>query len=324
MLRKRLPRRHVIRASPRRRRFVTARCQKPEPMPTRMLIVFNPAAGARRRRRLLAALDLLRGVGMRPEVADTGRRGHAVEIARDAARLGVPTVVAAGGDGTIAEVAAGLSGSETALGVLPLGTANVLALELGLPRSPAGAAGVLAMGRTALLHPGLARFDDGRELLFVQMLGAGFDAAVVHALPPGLKRVLGKGAYVLQTLRELPRYRFPMVRAVLDGRPEDCASAIVTKGRLYAGRFLLAPGADPRAEGFHVALFREAGALAALRYGAALPLGLLPRMRGVDLLPADYVRLLGAGVPAQADGDAAGALPVSIGPAPRAMRIVVP
>jgi diacylglycerol kinase family enzyme len=324
MLRKRPPPRHVMLASPRRRRIVAARCQKPVPMPTRMLIVFNPAAGARRRRRLLTALDLLRGVGMRPEVADTGRRGHAVEIARDAARLGVPTVVAAGGDGTIAEVAAGLSGSETALGVLPLGTANVLALELGLPRSPAGAAGVLAMGRTALLHPGLARFDDGRELLFVQMLGAGFDAAVVHNLPPGLKRVFGKGAYVLQTLREMPRYRFPMVRAVLDGRPEDGASAIVTKGRLYAGRFLLAPGADPHEEGFFAVVFRDSGVAAAMRYGAALPLGLLPRMRGVDIFPAQTVRLLGEGVPVQADGDAAGTLPVSIGAAPRAMRIVVP
>ncbi len=204
-------------------------------MPTRMLIVFNPAAGARRRRRLFAALDLMRGLGMRPEVAETTHRGHAVEIARDAARAGVGIVVAAGGDGTIAEVAAGLSGSDSALGVLPLGTANVLALELGLPRAPARAAEVLAMGRTALLHPGLARYADGRELLFVQMLGAGFDAAVVHHLPGGLKRAIGKAAYVLQTMREMPRYPFPKLRAVLDGRPEDAVSAIVTKGRLYAG-----------------------------------------------------------------------------------------
>lgn len=289
-----------------------------------MMIIFNPAAGARRRRRLLAALDLLRGLALRPEVAETTHRGHAVGIARDAARDGVGVVVAAGGDGTIAEVAAGLSGSDSALGVLPLGTANVLALELGLPRSPAGAAAVLAMGRTALLHPGLARHADGRETLFVQMLGAGFDAAVVHALSPRLKRAIGKGAYVWQTLREMPRYRFAPIRCVIDGQAVDAASVIVTKGRLYAGRFLLAPGADPREEGFHVALFREAGALAALRYGAVLPLGLLSRMPSVELRRARQVVLEGAGIPAQADGDAAGCLPVAIGPAPRPMRIVVP
>lgn len=293
-------------------------------MPTRMLIVFNPAAGARRRRRLLAALDLMRGIGLRPEVADTIRRGHAVDLARDASLAGVPIVVAAGGDGTIAEVAAGLSGSETALGVLPLGTANVLALELGIPRAPAQAAAVLAMGRTALLHPGLARHADGRELLFVQMVGAGFDAAVVHNISSPLKRAIGKGAYVWQTLRELPRYRFAPIRAVIDGRAEEAASVIITKGRLYAGRFLLAPGADPREEGFHVALFRDAGVMAAMRYGAALPLGLLPRLRGVEILHAPSLRLEGAGIPAQADGDAAGCLPVAIGPAPRPLRIVVP
>ena len=293
-------------------------------MAPRMLIVFNPAAGARRRRRLLAALDLLRGLGMRPEVADTAHRGHAVGIAREAAAAGVRMVVAAGGDGTIAEVAAGLSGTDTALGVLPLGTANVLALELGLPRTPAGAAAVLAMGRTALLHPGLARFADGRELLFVQMLGAGFDAAVVQHLPPGLKRAIGKAAYVAQTLREMPRYPFAPIRCVMDGREDGATSVIVTKGRLYAGRFLLAPGADPRDEGFHVVLFRAAGALAALRYGAALPLGLLSRLSSVEIRRAAEVRLDGADVPVQADGDAAGSLPVAIGPAPRPMRIVVP
>lgn len=313
-----------MRGSSQRRRIVIVALPEATLMPTRMLIVFNPAAGARRRRRLLAALDLMRGVGLRPEVADTARRGHAVELARDAARCGVPIVVAAGGDGTIAEVADGLAGSDTALGVLPLGTANVLALELGIPRAPAQAAAVLAMGRTALLHPGLARHPDGRELLFVQMLGAGFDAAVVHNLSTPLKRAIGKGAYVWQTLREMPRYGFTPIRAVIDGRAEDAASVIVTKGRLYAGRFMLAPGADPRLEGFHVALFRDAGVAAAMRYGAALPLGLLPRLRGVDIMTGQEVRLDGAGCPAQADGDAAGCLPVTIAAAPRPMRIVVP
>ena len=289
-----------------------------------MLIVFNPAAGARRRRALLAALDLLRGLGLRPEVAETAYRGHAPAIAREAARHGRRIVVAAGGDGTIAEVAAGLSGSEAALGILPLGTANVLAHELGLPRAPARAAEVLARGRTALLHPGLARHDDGREILFVQMAGAGFDAAVVHGLPPGLKRAIGKAAYVVQALREAPRHPFAPIRVVADGAEHLAAGAIVTKGRLYAGRFVLAPGADPLREGFHLVLLHDAGVMAALRYGLALPLGLLPRLGGVSILRAGEIRLEGAGVPLQADGDAAGHLPVGISAAPAPLRILIP
>lgn len=292
-------------------------------MPTRIVIIFNPAAGLRRRRRLHAALDLLRGTGLRPEVAETTRRGDATRLAR-AAAAGGGTVVAAGGDGTIAEVAAGIAGTEAALGILPLGTANVFALELGLPLAPGDAAAVLAMGRTTLFRPGLARRAGAPDLLFVQMLGAGLDAAVVHGLPPGLKRALGKGAYVLQTLREIARHRFAPLRAVADGQALEATSVVVTKGRLYAGRFTVAPGADPRQEGFHVVAIRQQGRCDALRHAAALPLGLLPRLPEVRILRARAVRIEGGSGPLQADGDAAGRLPVEIAPAPAPIRIVVP
>lgn len=291
-----------------------------------MLIVFNPTAGARRRGRLARALDVLVGLGVRAEVAETAHAGHATQIAREAAGRGTRLVVAAGGDGTIAEVAHGLAGSAAALGILPLGTANVLAWELGMPNRPERAAAVLAAGRPTWLHPGEAEFADGRRRLFVQMLGAGYDAAVVHGIDLRLKRRLGKGAYVAQGLRELWRYRFPQFTAVLDGEPFQVASAIVTKGRLYAGRHLLAPDAQPNEPGFRVALFRG-HVLHAAMYSAALPLDLLPRMPGVQLLHASEVRLLPSAdgpVPAQADGDACGLLPLVVRDAPRPIQVVLP
>jgi diacylglycerol kinase family enzyme len=147
--------------------------------------------------------------GLRPGVAETSRPGHATELAREAVGRGVPLVVAAGGDGTVAEVASGLAGSAALLGILPFGTANVLAWELGLPPAPERAARVLFAGRAAELRPGLARFGDGSSRLFVQMLGAGFDAAVVANLDLRLKRRVGKAAYVAQSARELFRYPFP-------------------------------------------------------------------------------------------------------------------
>jgi diacylglycerol kinase family enzyme len=290
-----------------------------------MLIVFNPAAGAGRRRRLARALAALGRLGLRPDLAETERPGHAESLAREAARRGVSVVVAAGGDGTIAEVASGIAGSGAALGVVPLGTANVLAWELGLPPAPERAAAVLAAGRQALLRPGLARLADGRQRLFVQMLGAGFDAAVVHGLDLRLKRRLGRGAYVLQALREAGRQRFPAIALELDGAPApQGASVIVTKGRLYAGRYLLAPGAQPAAQGFWVASFRHPGALSALGCGLALPLGLLPRMPGVELCQARHIRLSGDGVMVQADGDPFGGLPVEVMDAPGPISVVLP
>ena len=291
---------------------------------TRVLIIFNPTAGAGRQRRLARAIAALGACGVKPDLAETRAPGHAETLARDAAARGVALVVAAGGDGTIAEVAAGLAGSAAALGVLPLGTANVLALELGLPLSPERAVAVLAAGRQAMLRPGLARFADGRARLFVQMLGAGFDAAVVANLDLALKRRAGRAAYVWQTLRELPRYGFAPITAELDGRAIRAASVIVTKGRLYAGRYRIAPDARPADPGFQVVLFRHPGALHAALAGAALPLGLIPRLPGIEILPAHRIALGAAAVPVQADGDPAGRLPVEIADAPFPLRILVP
>jgi diacylglycerol kinase family enzyme len=292
-----------------------------------MLIVFNPTAGAGRRRRLARALAALAARGLRPELTETRGPGDAEAIARRASGNGVALVVAAGGDGTIAEVAAGLAGSAARLGLLPLGTANVLAWELGVPLAPEGAAQVLAGGRPALLRPGLARFGDGSTRLFVQMLGAGFDAAVVAGLDLGLKRRIGRAAYVWQSLRELPRYGFPRIGVTLDGVAGVASSVIVTKGRLYAGRYQVAPGADPTNAGFHVVLFHRAGPGFAALAGAALPLGLIPRLPGVEIIRAACLALHsadGGAVPVQADGDPVGLLPVAVEDAPGPVWIMLP
>jgi diacylglycerol kinase family enzyme len=161
--------------------------------------------------------------------------------------------------------------------------------------------------------------------LFVQMLGAGFDAAVVAHLDLALKRRVGRAAYVWQSVRELPRYPFPAISAELDGVGGVAASVIVTKGRLYAGRYKVAPEARPAEPGFQVVIFRRPGALQAALAGAALPLGLIPRLPGVEIVAARRVLLDADGaVPVQADGDPAGALPVEVVDAPGLLRILLP
>ncbi len=290
------------------------------------MIIFNPVAGGTRRRRLAAALRALRAAGATIELAETTHAGHARAIAADAVRRGVTMLVAAGGDGTIAEVAAGMLGGAARLGLLPLGTANVLAHELGVPLQPRAAAAVLVAGRQVMLHPGMARWADGRERLFVQMLGAGFDAAVVRTLDPAEKRRLGRGAYLLESLRQLRAYDFPAISMALDGGDfEPAASIIISKGRFYAGRYQCLPGADPLAPGFSVLRFRHGGAAAAMLAGLSLPLHIMHRLPGTRLLRANSVVLRSAeDIPAQADGDPAGSLPLSVEDAPHAIPFMIP
>lgn len=288
-----------------------------------MVIIFNPAAGRRRAALLWRVLDVLATNGVRLDLAETRCRGHAERLAREAVRAGAPMVVAAGGDGTIAEVANGILGSHAQLGVIPLGTANVLAQELSLPFAPRAVAAALAFGRTQMLWPGVARGTE-ESRLFVQMLGVGFDAHVVHRLPLPLKRVLGRGAYVVQSLREVLRYDYAPIRVRLDEQETQAASVIVSKGRLYGGRYLLAPEAQPNEPGFSVMLFERSGPVAALCYGAALPLNRLAEAPGVRHVRARRIEFIGnAKAPVQSDGDAARYVPLSVTDAPGPIPVVV-
>jgi diacylglycerol kinase family enzyme len=289
-----------------------------------MLIIFNPVAGRRRATSLWRVLDLLVENGIKVEVAETQHAGHATELARTAAREGRAMVVAAGGDGTIAEVANGLIGSQTALGIIPLGTANVLAKEYRLSTGPRAIANTLAYQRTKLLWPGLARLE-GSEHVFVQMVGLGFDGAVVHGLQPLLKRLIGRGAYVWQSVWESVAYGFPKLRLSVDGKDYEAASVVVSKGRLYGGPYMLAPNAASTAPGFQVALFENPGTFAALLSGAALPLGLLPRCPGVRVIAAKCVEFASGNGPimTQSDGDALVGTPFSVVDAASPISLVV-
>ena len=292
-------------------------------MPKNFVIIFNPSAGARRRARLHAALDLLYGLGVQFQLMETTARGDAEKFARMAAEEN-GIVVAAGGDGTIAEVAAGLAGTQAMLGILPLGTANVFALEMSVPLNPREAARALLMGRSTSVYPGILKRGCLKDRLFIQMVGVGLDSIVVHHLPLGLKRVFGKGAYVLQTLRDLTSYPFRSFKVQVDGNEVEAAGLVVTKGRYYAGRFQIAPQADPREAHFHVVALQQTHFMDALKHAAALGLGRLPYLSSISLQRGYDIQVFGADLPVQADGDDAGSLPIHIVPFAQPLSVVVP
>jgi YegS/Rv2252/BmrU family lipid kinase len=296
-----------------------------------LLVIRNPSAG--RRGELFArTLHRLRALGCRTEVRDTATRGDAEAWAREAVGSDYDAVVAAGGDGTVAEVINGLvTGGSMAgsgappLAILPLGTANVLAIEIGLLGDPEGLADVIAAGTARPVSLGRIRDTAGRQTYFSMMAGAGFDAHVVANVNLGLKRIIGKGAYVAESLRQLCALRSPRYRLTVDGTEYDAASLIIAKGRHYAGRYVCAPDVTIGEPVLHVCLFETSGRLAVLRYLAALQTGRLAGRPDYRIIPARHVAISKpAGEPLQADGDIVAQLPVEIDVVPDGLRLVFP
>ena len=290
--------------------------------PRRLLMIQNPAAGRRGARRLRAVLEVLeQRFGVETAIQTTTGRGDAEAMARTVAPDAFDAVVAVGGDGTVNEVVNGLGASGVSpapLGIVPLGTANVLAHELGLPSDPEGVAAVLAVGQAQPVHLGVA---NGR--CFAMMAGVGFDACVVERVAPRLKRLIGKGAYAVETLAQIVDYRGTRYRVTVDGVTEEVASVIVAKGRFYAGRFVCAPEArlaDPR---LHVCLFPKVGRWNAIRYICGVVADRLPRLPDYRVVPARRIVIeapVGAAV--QGDGDIIARLPVEITAAPWVLPVL--
>jgi YegS/Rv2252/BmrU family lipid kinase len=300
--------------------------------PRRLLVIYNPTAGGRRRQRFEAVLASLADLRCPLDVRPTSGPGDAAALARAADPAAYDLVVAAGGDGTINEAINGLvgdTGGEVApsglvpLAVLPLGTANVLAAELGLDLVPAHIARVIAGGPVRSVSLGRASAPGGPARVFSLMAGAGFDARVVDGIDLRVKRLIGKGAYVLEGFRQMCLKKPPLMRVTVDGKTHEAASVIVSNARFYGGRYLLAPEARLEDPLLHVCLFRHGDTLSILRYAMALQRGRLLGTQGFEIVTGRDISIEGdPGAPLQADGDIIARLPVRIGALPHALRMV--
>ncbi|WP_379878394.1 diacylglycerol/lipid kinase family protein [Lacibacterium aquatile] len=278
------------------------------PAPKTALVILNPTAGSAKGERLAKALAVLAEGDCRVEIRPTGARGDAETFARQAAGLGeFRAVIAAGGDGTINEVVNGLAGSSMPLGLLPMGTANVLASELGIA-DPQAAAKAIVNGKTRTIHLGRC---GGRY--FTMMAGVGFDARVVAGIRTAEKRRLGKLAYVLQSGRELFARPSPRLEVMLDGTAEIASSVIIANGHYYAGRYVVAPEASLNRPELIACRFTRGDKFGILRAAAFLGMGIMPHLPDLSRKPVSRIELNEpAGEPVQADGDIVAHIPCVI------------
>lgn len=234
-------------------------------------------------------------------------------------------IFAAGGDGTINEVANGMIGTQVPICVLPAGTANVLAVELGI-----GTDMVRAAKRASDLVPVriaaglLENQHDSRH--FLLMAGAGFDAMIVYSLNLGLKAKFGRVAYWLGGFTQFGK-PLPQFSVSVNGDVSRCSFALASRVRNYGGDLWIARDASLLSDHFELVLFQGRNTIPYLRYLAGIIAGRLQNMNGVSIVQTDSIQLDGPqndGIYLQIDGEFAGRLPAKLSIVPDALTLCVP
>lgn len=293
-------------------------------MRKRVIVIRNPKAGQRQARFLARVLTHLAGLGVLSEVWETKHPGHATELAKRASSLSPKpdALVVAGGDGTLSEAIDGLDGDTLPIGIIPTGTANVMARELGLvgfwPRSPKRIANAIAGGQAQPLYPARATTSTGTRALSL-MLGIGFDAEVVRAVRPALKGLVGRAAFVVAGFEVLFGKKPKSFEVIAGEKVAVGEWLLATNGRLYAGSFKLSPTSDLSTRGFTLLILRQRGRASILWHLMLLACGKLDSAAGVTRIESESFRVENApNLAVEVDGDDAGNLPldVSVSPAP--------
>lgn len=211
-------------------------------------LFINPASGSHSVGRLQLVLDRLKAGGIIPEIFQVRTP---IEIFACCDRInelhGPHLVIVAGGDGTFNAVVNGLDPGTATLAVLPFGTSNVLAAEIGITSIEDGVARIVA-GTTRPFTVGLLELETGSHR-FVLMAGIGLDGAVVRDVRPAAKRLLKQGAYALSALRRALAWDSTTFAAATSNGTLSCHSVIACNASRYGGNFILSPGSSPFSSG---------------------------------------------------------------------------
>ena len=286
----------------------------------RLAIIQNPVSGGSSGflERTLRCLETLK---IDFEVIRTQRAGDGVKLARQiVTEPDWDAVAVAGGDGTCNEVACGLLGSQVSMGVIPIGTANVLSAEIGMGKTPESIAHTLAYGGVRSVC--LGRMNDR---IFLLMVGSGWDARVVAGVSSRVKKVLGKWVYALQAVKQILKVPSSNLQVMYGNQREEGDWVLVCNAGHYGGRYLIAPQARMEEPSFQVMIFKGNGPLDRIKDLLVLWIGRPNLRKNLRIFETDTVHITGGQSEwVQVDGDPAGYLPVDISIAPHRLNLIVP
>ncbi len=314
-----------------------------KPAKRRVALIYNPASGqisARRTAAVEDALAVFRDAGVEAEAFVTREAGEATVHAQQAIRDGYDTILACGGDGTVHEIVQSLVGTEIALGVVPLGTANALASDLGLIGRPDRVARKLLDAKPARVSVGRVHYRDSAgdpgSRYFVVAAGIGADALLMSRLDARLKRRLGYILYLLEATRIWATDSFPLFQAAFtangngSARVAEVSQLLAVRVRSFGGVLReLAPGASLRNGSLNLLAFATRSRLSYLKFLLAVMARRHTFSREIELVEASSVECRarnGSTKPifVEADGEVLGSLPVRLEVVPHSLTLLVP
>jgi YegS/Rv2252/BmrU family lipid kinase len=309
----------------------------------RVALIYNPASGQHAVRPHAAvdeALAVLRRAGVDAVAFETEAPGDATVKVRLAVERGYDTVLACGGDGTVLEVLQGVVGTAVALGVVPLGTANALAADLGLQGSPARAVRKLLGAKPVRISVGKIEYESGtgerQARYFTVTAGVGPDALFIGRLDPELKRRWGYVLYLIEGFRVWVTHTFPLFEVQVwepgarEPRRIEASQLLAVRIRDFGGVLRnLAPGAGLHKNGLRLVVFKTRKRLHYFRYVMASIFGKPQSSERVELTDAVAVECRArkgsrVTIQAEADGEPLGELPVRIEIVPDAVSLLIP
>ena len=315
-------------------------CYEMSPSFRHVAVIQNPGSGqpsARRVKALTEALTGLERAGVRTLPLTIDGPGSGSELARQAMAQGCDAVLVCGGDGTVHEVLQALVDTGVALGVLPMGTANALASDLGLPRSPRRAVELLLKSQPMQVPVGRIRFNDADgvpvQRYFTVAAGVGADALLMARMDPALKRRIGYLLYMIEAFRIWVSHRFPLFEARIehaDGstRAMEVSQLLAVRVRSFGGAIgRLAPGASVHSESLSLIAFKTRSRLKYSRFLLAVLAGRQTFGSQVELVTASAVEcrpIRDADIYAEADGELLGQLPIRLEVAEEKLTLLVP
>jgi diacylglycerol kinase (ATP) len=309
------------------------------------LILYNPSSGRRKHRRdddIRAIQTVLQNAGVNVTASTTGNPDRAAEQARAAAASGCEAIVACGGDGTIHDILQGLVGCNTALGVIPLGTANALAHDLRMPMNPVKAARALVDAEPRRYAVGRVIFQDrtGKTAsrYFTVAVGIGADAHLFYTLDQTLKTRWGMAAYYAKATHVW--FTHPLETFVVELRAEidqeisraTVSEALAVRISQFGGVLRsFAPGASLSRNDMRLVLFKTRSRLRYLHYILRAALGRGWTVPGIELRNASSVSCRAGWnddptrrVYVEADGELVGTLPAELSVIPDALTLLAP